>query len=76
MRIRLIMHVARMRDEKYIQSFSSKTSRKETTRRPRQRWRKNLKQILKKKDVDYVHPTQDRDQWPALLDAAPKCRVP
>jgi hypothetical protein len=59
-----------------IYSFIPETSRKDTTRRPRYRRRKNVKYSVKKKDVDFIHPTKDRDQWPALLNAVPKLWVP
>jgi hypothetical protein len=47
--------------------------------RPRHRWEDNIKMDLMKigfGDVDWIHLTQDRDRWRALVNTVINLRVP
>jgi len=47
--------------------------------RPRRRWEDNIKMDLKGVecgDMDWIHLTQDRDRWWALVNAVMNLRVP
>jgi hypothetical protein len=47
--------------------------------RPRRRWEDNIKMDLGEigfGDVDWIHWTQDRDRWWALVNTVMKLRVP
>jgi hypothetical protein len=47
--------------------------------RPRRRWEDNMKMDLREIrfwDVDWIHWTQDRDRWRALVNAVMNLRVP
>ena len=47
--------------------------------RPRRRWEDNIKMDLQGdgcEGMDWIELSQDRDRWPALLNAAMNLRVP
>jgi hypothetical protein len=47
--------------------------------RPRRRWEDNIKMDLMEtgfRDVDWIHWSQDRDMWRALVNTAMNLRVP
>jgi hypothetical protein len=47
--------------------------------RPRRRWEDNIKMDLREigfGDVDWIHWTQDRDRWRALVNTVMNLRVP
>jgi hypothetical protein len=47
--------------------------------RPRRRWEDNIKMDLREigfGDVDWIHWTQDRDRWQALVNTVMNLRVP
>jgi hypothetical protein len=47
--------------------------------RPRRRWEDSIKIDLKAKgwgDMDWIHLTQDRDPWRAVVNTVMKLRVP
>jgi hypothetical protein len=46
--------------------------------RPRRRWEDGIKMDLEKigwRGVEWIHLTQDRDLWPAVVNAVMKLRV-
>jgi hypothetical protein len=46
---------------------------------PRHRWQGNIKMDLRKigwDGMDCIHPSQDRDQWRALVNTVMNLRVP
>jgi hypothetical protein len=48
-------------------------------RRPRHRWENNIRMYLREirwKGVDFIHLTQDRDQWRALANTEMSFRIP
>jgi hypothetical protein len=47
--------------------------------RPRRRWADNIKMLLREigsGGVDWIDPTQDRNQWRALVNTVMNLRVP
>jgi hypothetical protein len=47
--------------------------------RPRRRWEDNIKMDLREigfGDMDWIHWTQDRDRWRALVNTVMNLRVP
>jgi hypothetical protein len=46
--------------------------------RPKRRWEDNIKIDLQEVewDMDWIEMAQDRDRWPALVNAVLKLRVP
>jgi hypothetical protein len=52
--------------------------RKEPLGRPRRRWEDNIKMDLQEVgwDMDWNDLAQDRDRWPALVNAVINIRVP
>jgi hypothetical protein len=47
--------------------------------RPRHRWEDNIKMDLRKTgfgDVDWIHWTQDRDRWQAVVNTVMNLRIP
>jgi len=47
--------------------------------RPRRRWEDNIKMYLQEVecgDMDWIELAQDRDRWPAILNAVMNLRVP
>jgi hypothetical protein len=63
------------RDEKSIQYFEWQTERKSPLGRPRRRWENNIRidlTELRWEDVDWIHVSQDRDQWRVLVNAVVK----
>jgi hypothetical protein len=64
-------------EEKFMQSFGSKTRRKDTIRKPRRRWEYIINTNFEKMEcevVDWTHLAQGRDQWLALVKAVMKLR--
>jgi hypothetical protein len=52
---------------------------KRCLRRPRHRWKYNIRMDLREigwKGVVWMHLTQDRDQWQALVNTVMNLRVP
>jgi hypothetical protein len=52
---------------------------KDTTRKPRRRWVKNIKMNLRKigwDAMDWIYLVQDRERWRALMNTAINLRVP
>jgi hypothetical protein len=57
-------------DEECVHNFGLKTCRKKPLRRPRRRWKDNIKIALKEiwwEGVDWIHMAQDKDRWRYLL---------
>jgi hypothetical protein len=53
--------------------------KKEKSRRPRRRWEDNIRIDLREtawERVDWMHVTQDRDQWRGLANTVMNLRVP
>jgi len=51
---------------------------KEPLRRPRRRWKDNIRMDLREigwEVVDWIHLAEDRDQWRALVNAIMNLRV-
>jgi hypothetical protein len=47
--------------------------------RPRRRWECNIRMDIREigwKEVDWMHPAQDRDQWRELVNKLINLRVP
>jgi hypothetical protein len=56
-----------------------KTEEKRPLGRPRRRWEDNIRTDLRERGwegVDWIHLTEDRDQWWALVKMTIKLRVP
>jgi len=52
-----------------------------TLGRPRRRWEDNIKMFLQEVEcggggIDWIDLAQDRNRWPALVNAVMKIRVP
>jgi hypothetical protein len=79
-RMRLAGHVARM--GKVRGAYNILVGRPEGRRplgRPRHRWEDNIKIDLREigfGDVDWIHLSQDRDRWRALVNTVMSLRVP
>jgi len=67
------------RYEKYVQNFGLETWREETTWKTRCRWKDNIITDLREiglESVDWIHLTQDRDHWWALVYMVMNLQVP
>ena len=56
-----------------------KSERKRPLGRPRHRWEDNIKVDIQEVGcgvMDWIELTQDRDRWPALVNAVMNLRVP
>jgi hypothetical protein len=56
-----------------------KPGRRRPPGRPRRRWKDNIVRYLRKigwKCVDYMHPAEERNKWPALVNTVMNLRVP
>jgi hypothetical protein len=59
--------------------FLEKSEGKRPLVRSRRRWNDNIKINLKEigwEGVDWIRLTQDRDQWPALVNTVMSLRIP
>jgi hypothetical protein len=62
-----------------MQYFCWKPERKRPLRRPRHRWEDNTImdfRVIRWKDVNWMHLTQDMDQWEALVNIVMNLWVP
>jgi hypothetical protein len=62
-----------------MQCFGGKSRRKETLRRPKHRWKDNIKMDLRELgwvSMDRIILAQDRDQWRTILKKVMNLRVP
>jgi hypothetical protein len=79
-RMRWARHVARMGEVR--SAYNILVGRPEGRRplgRPRRRWEDNIKMDLREigfGGVDWIHWTQDRDRWRALVNTVKNLRVP
>jgi hypothetical protein len=79
-RMRWAGHVARMGEVRG--AYNILVGRPEGRRplvRPRHRWEDNIKMDLREigfGDVDWIHLSQDRDRWRALVNTVMNFRVP
>jgi hypothetical protein len=69
-----------MREKKNSYSiFVRKPEGKTPLGRPRRRWEDNIKMNLREigwEGMDYIHLSQDRDQWRAFVNTLMNVRVP
>jgi hypothetical protein len=65
-------HVARMGEMRNVYSIFVRNPRgRKPLGRPRRRWKDNIRMYLRKvvwDGVDWIHVTQDRDQWRAVVE--------
>jgi hypothetical protein len=62
-----------------VQNFGWKTEEKRPLGRPKRRWDDNIIMDLNKilwEDVNWIHLSQDRDQWRAPLNTVMSLLVP
>ena len=73
-------HVARMGARKSVyRVFVGKPEGKKPLGRPRRRWEDNIKVGLQEVGygvMDWIHVSQDRDMWRALVNSVMKLRIP
>jgi hypothetical protein len=65
--------------ESRIQVFGGKAEGKRTIKRPRYRWKDNVKMHLQELGcgcVEWIEVAQDRDIWRAIMTAVMNLRVP
>jgi hypothetical protein len=53
-----------------------KPKRKRSVGRLGRRWEDNINMNIKEEDMDWIHLTQDGDQWWALVNTVMNLRVP
>ena len=66
-------------EEMYVQGFGGKNWGKETTWKNRRRWENNIKTGIAEvrwEGLELTDLAQDRDSWPALVNAVMNFRVP
>ena len=73
-------HVAGMGESRDVYMvLVGKSERKRPLGRPRHRWEYNIKMDLQEVGyvgMDWIDLTEDRDRWPALVNAVMNLRVP
>ena len=78
--MRSVGHVARMGERRSIyRVLVGKPEGKRPLGMPRHRWENNVKADFQEVicgGVDWIDLAQDRDRWPALVNAATNLRVP
>jgi hypothetical protein len=79
-RMRRAGHVARMEEVRGAYNILvGKPEGRRPLGRPRLRWEDNIKMDLREigfGDVDWIHLSQDRDRWRALVNTVMSLRVP
>jgi hypothetical protein len=78
-RMRWMGHVARMGEVRGAYILVGRPEGKRPLERPRRRWEDNIKMDLREigfVDVDWIHLSQDRDRWRALVNAVMSLWVP
>jgi hypothetical protein len=79
-RMRWAGHVARMGEVRNAYSIlDGKPEGSRPLGRPRRKWEDNIGMDLREigfGDVDWIHWTQDRDRWRALVNTVMNLRVP
>jgi len=77
---RWVGHVARVGERRGVyRVLMGKPDGKRPFGRPRRRWEDNIEMDLQKVGcggVDWINLSQDRDRWPALVNAVMNFRVP
>ena len=66
-------------EERRIQAFVGKPEGKGPLRRPRRRWKENIKMDLHEVGcgvMDWIELAQDRVRWRALVNAVMNLRIP
>jgi hypothetical protein len=76
-RMRLVGHVICMRRMVYAyKMLVGKPEGKRPLGRTRHRWKDNIRMVLREIEVvDWMHLTQDRDQWKALVNTVMNLQV-
>jgi hypothetical protein len=78
--MRWVEHVARIREKRGIyRVLVGKPDGKRSFRRPRRRWKNNIKMYLQEAvcwGMDWIEPAQNRDRWRALVTVVMNIRVP
>jgi hypothetical protein len=76
----LLGHVARLAElRNAYEILAGKPGRKRPLRRPRRRWKNNIRMDLREigwEGVDLIHLTQVMDQWRALVNTVMNLQVP
>jgi ribosomal protein L28 len=84
-RIRLAGHMARMGNRRGVYKVGvykvlvGKSEGKRPLRKTKRRWEYNIKMDLLevgRRGMDWINVAQDRDRWPALVNAGMNLRVP
>jgi len=78
-RMRWVVHVAFMGDEKSIQNFGWKPEGKRPHRRRWHRWKDNIRMGLRNiewEGVDWMYLVQDSECWQTVVNVVLKLQVP